>query len=170
MGLTPHARLNHQPSTINHQPSTINPQPSTMTDKQHLHGRYYDSTAEAVRTQNDRLRWQNQLSKQLAHKALDEPLLEADDMHIDARKNTHITRTGLGLKELLLLAGLGVPLIGTAGLAGAAFAPLLLEHLSPQPRAESPSQQPPPPVCDNSDADTRIVPRLRFGPERDASF
>ena len=152
MGLTPHARLHHQPST--------------MTSKQQLHGRYYDSTAEAVRTQNDRLRWQNQLSKQLAHKALDEPLLNPDDMHIDARKSTHITRTGPSLKDLLLLVALGLPLVGTAGLAGAALAPLLLQHLSPASEAES--QNPPalPPDSDHPAADTRLVPRLRFGPER----
>jgi len=142
-----------------------------MINKQALHGRYYDSTDETVRTQNDRLRWQNQLSKQLAHKALDEPLLEADDMHIDARKNTHITLTGLGLKELLLLTTLGLPLVSTAGLAGAAFAPLLLQHLGPHPTIETlDGQSAPSAVCDSPGTDTQTAPRIRFGPEKDASF
>lgn len=142
-----------------------------MINKQQLHGRYYDSTDEAVRTQNDRLRWQNQLSKQLAHKALDEPLLEADDMHIDARRNTHITRTGLGLKELLFLTSLGLPLVGTAGLAGAALAPLLLQHLRPHPTvATFDGQFSPSAVGDSPGTDTQTAPRIRFGPEKDASF
>jgi hypothetical protein len=129
-----------------------------------LHRHYHDSTTQRVRTQNDRLRWQNQLSKQLAHKALDEPLLEDDDMHIDARRNTHITRTGVGLKDLLLLTTLALPLIGTAGLAGAAFGPLLLGEFvtSQEPEAATATDESP-------DTDTRIVPRVRFGPEEPAA-
>jgi hypothetical protein len=141
-----------------------------MINKQQLHGRYYDSTAEAVRTQNDRLRWQNQLSKQLAHKALDEPLLDPDDMHIDARRNTHITRTGPSFKDLLLLAGLALPLLGTAGLAGAALAPLLLQHLSrvslTQPARPALEQTSSRPAANISSTDTRIVPQIRFGPDK----
>jgi len=124
-----------------------------------LHRHYHDSTTERVRTQNDRLRWQNQLSKQLAHKALDEPLLEDDDMHIDARRNTHITRTGLGLKDLLL-ATFALPLVGTAGLAGAAFGPMLLqEFATAQPHETTTTTD------ETPDTDARIVPRVRFGPD-----
>ena len=125
-----------------------------------LHRHYHDSTTERVRTQNDRLRWQNQLSKQLAHKALDEPLLEDDDMHIDARRNTHITRTGPSLKDLLLLTTLALPLVGTAGLAGAAFGPMLLQHFVKNQQHDTTTT-----TDESPDTDTRIVPRLRFGPE-----
>jgi hypothetical protein len=147
-----------------------------MTDKHALHGRYYDSTSERVRVQNDRLKWQNQLSKQVTHKALDEPLLDEDEMHVDARRKTTVTHTGLGFKELLLLAALGLPALGTAGLAGAGIAATVLQHLTephavglpPTPdsvagahgTATAPAAGVPP-------RDTRIVPGLRFGPEKE---
>lgn len=131
-------------------------------DKQHLYPRYDEAVRERVRVQNERMRWQNQLSKQVTHKALDEPLLEDDDMHVDARRNTTVSHTGLGWKELLLIGGLGLPVLGTAGLAGAGIGAALLQQYLGVPSETTRSER-----CeDGAHRDTRMVPRLRFGPEK----
>lgn len=48
----------------------------------------------------DRLKWQNKLAKQVAHKALDEPLLDDDEM------NVNVNKTGMGWKELAIIGGM----------------------------------------------------------------
>ena len=116
------------------------PDSTPEIDKQRLYDRYDEAMRERVRIQNDRLRWQNQLSKQVTHKALDEPLLDDEAMHVDARRHTTVSHTGLGWKELLLLGGPGPARRRAAGLAGAGIGAALLQQYLAPPQTNVPAE------------------------------
>lgn len=143
-------------------------------DKQQMHGSYYHDADHRVAAQNKRRDWREQLSKQAAFKALDEPMLDEDeDMHIDARRRT--TVNGIGGWPLALLALLSMPLAGLAGVGFLQLTGQLPKPATTPPPATAPVDPPqqqdppePPPTAhhDHRDTDTRIRPRIGFGPDR----
>uniref|UniRef100_A0A6M3KW04 Uncharacterized protein n=1 Tax=viral metagenome TaxID=1070528 RepID=A0A6M3KW04_9ZZZZ len=81
-----------------------------LPDKDHLYGNYERS-----------LKWQDDLHRRATHKALD----MADDMAFEQ----HVTRTGMGWKELAVIAA---ALLGGGGLAAYALRdPPLVQQQAP---------------------------------------
>lgn len=138
-------------------------------DKAHLYGRYQGPTDARAAVDVDRLKWQNQLQKQLAHKALDEPFVDQQDMNLNVRR-------GMGWPELSVCGGICVALCTTVIYvtrpSEPAPAPAPYNYIPPVhvptehvPTPHVPQQRTEPPHT-HSDRDTLMVPRLRFGPER----
>ena len=133
-------------------------------DKEQLYGRYQRPADARAAIDTDRLKWQNQLQKQLTHKALDEPIEEREEMQVNVRR-------GMGWPELtvcgsivLALCGLIVYVVKTQDVAREPapynYVPPVhvpAEHV-PQQRTEQHPHQ-------HSDRDTLMIPRLRFGPD-----
>lgn len=142
-------------------------------DKQYLYGKYLEGVNPNMEAHADRVKWQNQLQRQVAFKALDEPDLEDDPMHINAPKTYNYygdpnkppskPRNGW-MKALLVggaIAGTGGLGLGT-GLAWGTFGPAISNVINNLGNlGQSPSSVHPQP----SDTDTRIVPQIRFGPD-----
>lgn len=122
-------------------------------DKDYLYGRYQRPIDERVAINNERLRWENKLGRQVAHKALDEPMLDEEDMGINVDNRREIHTTGLGFKELALI---GAMMLGTGGLGAVGMA--LVQRMTVQ----QPQLQP----ATGGNSDTVIVPKISFGPDK----
>ena len=130
---------------------------TTGIDKDANYGRYQRPTAELGQLHVNNIKWRQQLSKQVAHKALDEPFLGDDDemrIDVDNRKEIH---SGMGWKELTVI---GVLALGTGGV-GAASALLLSpkDHGAVDPPATTAPTEPA-----DTNTDTLFIPKIRFGP------
>lgn len=128
-----------------------------IPDKEYLYGRYQENTDKRAEQALKDREWQSQLHKQLSHKALDEPMLDDEMGDIYAPKK--ITNTGLGGKELFALAAIALPMMGLSG----AGVTLLINQWMSQQNDKTPVVQPAP----EKEPGDMVVPKLRFGPERE---
>ena len=119
-------------------------------DKDALYGHYQKPTDERVAINNERLKWENKLGRQVAHKALDEPMLDDPDMGIKADKNSTITNNGIGWKELAII---GAMIAGTG--ATVAYVGEDKTKVEDSPITVAP---------ETPDGEV-VVPGIRFGPE-----
>ena len=88
---------------------------SADVDKDFLYGRYIDAEERKANNSEDHLKQRQRLSMRAAHKALDIPEeMEEDEMRINNPSTVTNTTTGMGWKELLIIAGLaGSGILGT---------------------------------------------------------
>lgn len=121
-----------------------------LPDKDYLYRRYNEHSDGRAKLDLKNRQWQSKLHKQVAHKALDEPMMD-DDMG-----DIRVHNTGISGKALIGLAALALPLVGLGG-AGAAVLLNQVLNNSPPP-IEKPTEQ--------IDTDRVTVPGLTFGPDR----
>jgi hypothetical protein len=119
---------------------------SVPVDKDYLYGRYQAAQDARTKLEQDRAKWMYQFQRQTAHKAVDEPI---EDGMGDFNQNVSKTQTGMGWRELAVIAAL---MGGTAATTA---------YVASNKEAEPPVTQPATPV---TDSDTVIVPKIRFGP------
>lgn len=142
------------------------PQTSDEIDKPGLYGRYQRPADARAEIDTERLRWQNQLQKQLTHKSLDEPIADDHEMNVQVRR-------GMGWPELSIIGSVIVGLFvwqhtNSPGVQQTPAANYLHPVRVPEnyePRHYEDPRQTREPTT-HTDRDTLMVPRLRFGPER----